>query len=318
MFLPLGLMSLALGVSSFVAGVLPLSFAFSRNHLVRLSSLGTGLLLGTALGVILPEGLESVVSHSLQGSKSANVQVFPTSQIAYSLLVGFACMLVIEHLAPHSCSQHTDDLPLHNVKVDAPENIFDAEALESGGSMDRGRADHIERSSSSHLSSQAVTFDREIPFTAGLFIHGLTDGLALGAAAFTPDAAHNSSHLTLIVFVALMLHKAPTSLAFTLSLLSNNVTRAKCKKHLAIFSSSTPLGTMLSYVLMSFLAPRDNKWSGFALLFSGGSFLYVATVLQPVSAPTAKSELRPKIRVIYVIIGMFAPPVINTILAHKH
>lgn len=66
------LMSFLLAVCSFGVGVLPLCFVFSSKYsyfespfripnatsgtrLAKLSSLGTGLLIGTALGVIIPE-----------------------------------------------------------------------------------------------------------------------------------------------------------------------------------------------------------------------------------------------------------------------
>ena len=67
------IMSAVLGVSTFAIGMLPLLYAFSssssrfaaneqyvyyaeiESHLERLSALGTGLLLGAALGVIIPE-----------------------------------------------------------------------------------------------------------------------------------------------------------------------------------------------------------------------------------------------------------------------
>jgi zinc transporter 9 len=74
-------MALALGALSFGIGILPLSFAFSRKtagtacsyrcahagnmlgaHVAKLSTFGTGLLLGAALGVIIPESVPDLVS----------------------------------------------------------------------------------------------------------------------------------------------------------------------------------------------------------------------------------------------------------------
>jgi len=52
-----------LGLTSFGIGILPLSFTFSGAHMSRLSSLGTGLLLGAALGVIIPEYVCELFSH---------------------------------------------------------------------------------------------------------------------------------------------------------------------------------------------------------------------------------------------------------------
>ena len=73
MAIALFIMSAVLAVSTFAIGMLPLLYAFSssssrsvtseqyiyyieiESHLERLSALGTGLLLGVALGVIIPE-----------------------------------------------------------------------------------------------------------------------------------------------------------------------------------------------------------------------------------------------------------------------
>ena len=71
MILQVLLMAASLGVASFVVGMLPLLYLFSsmlaifficvhsyfslERRLDHLSALGTGLLLGTALGVIIPE-----------------------------------------------------------------------------------------------------------------------------------------------------------------------------------------------------------------------------------------------------------------------
>ena len=48
-------MSTLLGLGSFAVAQLPLSFAFSNLAITHLSNFGTGLLLGAALGVVLPE-----------------------------------------------------------------------------------------------------------------------------------------------------------------------------------------------------------------------------------------------------------------------
>jgi len=65
------------------------------------------------------------------------------------------------------------------------------------------------------------------------------------------------------------LPKAPTSLAFTTSLLSTSLSRPNCKKYLAIFSASTPLSAIASYVLFSSLGEgNEGNLIGTALLIS--------------------------------------------------
>jgi zinc transporter 9 len=48
-------MSAALAVGAFLAGSLPLWITLSHSHMHKLEAVGTGLLLGAALGVIIPE-----------------------------------------------------------------------------------------------------------------------------------------------------------------------------------------------------------------------------------------------------------------------
>jgi len=124
--------------------------------------------------------------------------------------------------------------------------------------------------------------EKAYPFTVGLVMHGLADGLALGVSAL----GDTETDLSLVVFFALIIHKgsltlirflchllmlyqAPTALALTTSLLSTALPRSECKKHIAFFSASTPVGALVSYGLFSFLeAGGKGDWTGIALLIS--------------------------------------------------
>ncbi|RDB17793.1 Zinc transporter ZIP9-A [Hypsizygus marmoreus] len=317
----LALMSFVLGVSSFACGILPLSFAFSKSYLDRLSALGTGLLLGAALGVIIPEGIETVAA--------SNPSKLPTSQIALSLLTGFTFMLIVEQLvSPHSHSHPpNDELSLHTVKGEvhpSPADIqFDAELgdIEREEGMDHAGYVQPVPSAPSAPSESTSSTSRAFALTFGLVIHGLADGLALGVSSLAKDASGGTSALSLIVFLALIIHKAPTSLALTTSLLATSLPRAKCKKHLIAFSASTPVGAIASYLLFSLLGNGDGGWTGIALLISGGTFLYVATVLQPVSEHSGShtpGEMRSVTRVLYISVGMFIPFLLSGLFGHGH
>lgn len=62
---------------------------------------------------------------------------------------------------------------------------------------------------------------------------------------------------------------APTALALTTSLLSTPLSRADCKKHIAAFSLSTPLGALASYALLSwFEYAGAGRVPGIAMLVS--------------------------------------------------
>lgn len=62
---------------------------------------------------------------------------------------------------------------------------------------------------------------------------------------------------------------APTALALTTSLLSTPLSHADCRKHIAAFSLSTPLGALASYVLLSwFEVAGTGHVPGVAMLVS--------------------------------------------------
>jgi len=320
-------MSALLGLTSFGIGMLPLSFSFSRKSLSWLSNLGTGLLLGTALGVIIPEGIATMV-------ESNSPSELPTSSIALSLLVGFSIMLLVEQLTSSHAhegsvrkpSLHQGSTTTNGVKragsVDS-EVEFDVELGElehEQGIPTRPEDVPVARSQAEiEFSAGKPAF----PLTIGLVLHGLADGLALGVSALPTDSAA-SSDLSFVVFFALAVHKAPTTLAYATSLLTTSLSRSGCRKHLTIFSASTPLGAIVSYGLFSYFGGGDVNRVGIALLISGGSFLYVATVLQPVSqqhssASSPSEEVGKRTRISLLMLGIFIPFVIGSLLlGHDH
>ena len=53
--------------------------------------------------------------------------------------------------------------------------------------------------------------------------------------------------------------------------MSTSLSRAECKNHLLLFSASTPVGAIASYVSFSFLGARHVDGVGIALLISVSS-----------------------------------------------
>lgn len=118
--------------------------------------------------------------------------------------------------------------------------------------------------------------DRNSTATIGLVVHAAADGVALGAAATT-----NHADVEMIIFLAIMLHKAPAAFGLVSFLLHEGIERKRIRKHLAIFSMAAPLLALLTYFG---IGPEQKETlnsvnaTGIAMLFSGGTFLYVATV----------------------------------------
>ncbi|KAJ7600931.1 Zinc/iron permease [Mycena floridula] len=297
-----------LGLSAYGIGILPLSFVTSKEHLRSLSNLGTGFLLGTGLGIIIPEGVESLAGASSE---------LPTKRIALSLLCGFTFMLIVEQLAsPHAHSFSGDEpIALHSAKPVPPSAAsveFDAElgGLEQEQSFSPtspiSNLDDLEEPRVSSLAPHSLTF--------GLVIHALADGLALGVSFF-PNSDKGSSNLSVIVFLAIIIHKAPTALALTTQLLASSLPRADCKKHLLAFSASTPLAAIASYLLLAFFGVRnEEEWIGTALLLSGGTFLYVSSNLLAHDSEGGSNLMR----VVLIVIGIFVPFLLSSLLGHGH
>lgn len=119
---------------------------------------------------------------------------------------------------------------------------------------------------------------RSFATTTGLVIHAAADGIALGASSAT-----SNSSLSFIIFFAIMIHKAPAAFGLTSVLLKQGVSKRTARAHLLLFSLAAPIGAVLTWVFArSIGAGRMGEdgnttwWTGMLLLFSAGTFLYVA------------------------------------------
>lgn len=223
-------------VGSFLTGSIPLVMSMSEEKLKLISVLGAGLLVGTALAVIIPEGVRSLLDqthahHSEVSSKGEhNHSVDLHSLIGISLVLGFVFMLLVDQFS----TSRSRDI--------------------EGGSKPQ----------------------KNITATIGLVVHAAADGIALGAAATT---AHTD--VEMIVFIAIMLHKAPAAFGLVTFLLHEGLERNRIRKHLLVFSLAAPSLALLTY----FGIGQEGKETlssvnatGIAMLFSAGTFLFVATV----------------------------------------
>ncbi|XP_071354555.1 zinc transporter ZIP9 [Trachinotus anak] len=258
-FSSISLLSLAMLVGCYVAGTIPLAVNFSEEKLKLITVLGAGLLCGTALAVIIPEGVHALYEEILEGGHHSHgqdgvVEVSETKVeeaalgasgkhehsheqlhacIGVSLVLGFVFMLLVDQIG----SSH-----VHN--TEDPE--------------------------SARVTSSKITT------TLGLVVHAAADGVALGAAASTSQTS-----VQLIVFVAIMLHKAPAAFGLVSFLMHAGLERNRIRKHLLVFALAAPVLAMLTFLGLSQSSKEalsDINATGVAMLFSAGTFLYVATV----------------------------------------
>ena len=104
----------------------------------------------------------------------------------------------------------------------------------------------------------------------GITLHAATDGLAIGAAAASGDLAAG-----LLIVFAVLIHKFPEAVTLGVFSLNDHQDELKVYRDVGIFAASTPVMIILAYFLLSSL---PTSWIGLAMLFAGGTLLYVAAL----------------------------------------
>lgn len=318
---------------SFVVGSLPLAFKLSPSQLRLISSLGMGVLVGTSLIVIIPEGVETlydsvsterndfssrtttlphlpersgiptvattfpkvdrdtdqwdgyselpgidvpsvhvpresqVEQETKKGTSSTSSgkseedhsgESSPHAWIGIALISGFILMYLIDKI-PEFASTAKPQRPPYHISLD---NLGSGLRRNSSPSRDGGLLDAANSQRSSHSFAT----------TTGLVIHAAADGIALGAS--TSDTG-----LSFIIFLAIMVHKAPASFGLTSILLRQGLSSRAARTHLFIFSLAAPVGAMATFLFVRLLGSgstdeTDAHWrTGILLLFSAGTFL---------------------------------------------
>ena len=124
--------------------------------------------------------------------------------------------------------------------------------------------------------STPVSPQRSLSTTLGLCIHAAADGIALGASS----TSSSTTSLSLIIFVAIMVHKAPAAFGLTSVLLKQGLGKRGARAHLVVFSLAAPAGAVGTWLIVRALGGGGSAepalmkwWTGVLLLFSGGTFL---------------------------------------------
>lgn len=119
---------------------------------------------------------------------------------------------------------------------------------------------------------------RSFSTTLGLCIHAAADGIALGASS----TSSTTKSLSFIIFLAIMVHKAPAAFGLTSVLLKQGLGKRAARAHLVFFSLAAPAGALATWMAVRTLgggvadgAEEESVrwWTGVLLLFSGGTFL---------------------------------------------
>ena len=372
--------------------MLPLAISLSKSQLRLISTIGMGVLVGTSMIVIIPEGIETIYNAPKTAS-TAEVMSQPAAAIAArGLAVDWSAVQKrdVEALWPRGVNHiitarkaHEDEdehVELPSGPPPADEHGHSHEDDHDDG--DEHHHDH-EHESSPHkwvgmslisgfilmylidvLPGHARPASEGQPYhiaidnlrdsmtspgpgatphmskpgamTLGLVIHAAADGIALGASSASQNLA-----LGAIIFLAIMLHKAPAAFGLTAVLLRGGLSKRQARTHLAVFSLAAPAGALATWLLLGLLGgdlsggEAMHWWTGVLLLFSGGTFLwdsffliftmlrltgyrYVAMhTMQDQTAQLAEAGQRSTIKdVLAAVFGMMIP--MATQIGHHH
>lgn len=383
-------LSTVMGIASFLAGILPLSFNLSTRQLRIITLLGTGVLVGTSLIVIIPEGIETMYSagskaHALsprevqptipsvtslqkgvplppqfpawkradgattdalkggaikssgvdlssdkaaiemqlkkvkdnkekekkptdeshpqkggdddstEGHKEGHTRVHapeddeakkghaetghpegpsPHAYIGIALILGYILMFLVEHLPEALASAKPQYQPMHISLSNLARGPHNSSSLSLNGMGMQSAA--VTPLATPGLPPMPT---KKTPAaTIGLIVHACADGIALGASSTA-----ESTSLSLVIFFAIMLHKAPAAFGLTSVLLKQGLSKRKARTHLAFFSLAAPAGALATWAIVHMFGrnhlggDEGLTWAtGWVLCFSGGTFLYVA------------------------------------------
>ncbi|KAH7221019.1 Zinc/iron permease [Fusarium oxysporum] len=196
-----------------------------------------------------------------EAHKHEHEHAVPTFEIGFSLTLGFLLMFLIDRLPRHATESLHSAPQTRHISLD---NL-------------NGDSASVDEEADGFLGSLTPTprRARSLATTTGLVIHAAADGIAMGASSTTSDMK-----LGFIIFAAIMIHKAPAAFGLTSLLLKQGLSKRAARGHLIVFSLAAPFGALTTWTLITLLGggkvESDHWWTGMLLLFSGGTFLYVA------------------------------------------
>ncbi|CAF0745265.1 unnamed protein product [Adineta ricciae] len=303
----LSMFSLAMFLGSYLSGLFPLGFNLSETKMRYVTVLGAGLLVGTALAVIIPEGVNALYTAEMGGHQESHSDH----------------KIVRRHL--------------NEVKPDKVDNI------QSGHQHPHDQPKHL-HSESEHKHTDSIHSTIGITLVLGFVFmliidncssriihrHGsqvidssgsviITKPKSTWTATLGAASATSRFNVELIVFMAIILHKAPAAFGLVSFLLSDGVDRKRIRRHLLIFSLAAPVMAIFTFVLLK-SGLRDSysvDSTGIAMLFSAGTFLFVATVhiLPEVQSHFDDRQFR-AVELLILIVGCCFPIVLS--MGHKH
>ena len=286
------LMSGIMFIAAFGFGYLPLKLDLSSKRVLQFTAIGAGVLISSAFLVVIPEGMEIIEGHEEheEGEHDEEEEEGHAEEEGEEEEEGHA----EEEEGEHSEEEHAVEPSVLGMAILVGFVVM--LILEIFG------------------LPHAVHHDEDkdllgISATIGLIMHAAADGLAIGASV------SSSTETGLIVFVAIMLHKGPAAFGLASFLEHIKLEKQKSQLYLLIFALSSPIMAIVTFFVLKDTSLATDENIGLALMFSAGTFIYVATV--DVLPQVHSHEHEKDTTVWYVILGM-ALVYLTTLLGHQH
>ena len=241
---PIELAALTL-ILALIGGLFPIFSKIKENPetLRRITGISSGILLASALLVVVPEGFELATGeheeHEEEGHEEEEAgheeEELGNLLIGGAILAGFLMMLILEGSG-------------------------------IGHAIHEEHHDHHDEHGHEHVHHMTTPW----LLVLGLSLHSAADGLAIGSAA-----AGTSEAVTALVAMAVLIHKVPAAFSLGVFSMHEREDRNDSIKDVVLFSLATPVMLMISF---SALEGLDGHLIALAMLFAAGTFLYVATV----------------------------------------
>ena len=264
-------------------GYIPLSLDLSSKRLTQITAIGAGVLIASAFLVVIPEALEIFEGHDHADEEE-------------------------DHEDEEE--DHADEEEDHADEVHGEDEGIEPSVIGLTILLGFVLMLLLEVIGLPH----AVHHDEDkdllgLSATIGLVAHAAADGLAVGASVTS------STETGLIVFVAIMLHKGPAAFGLSSFLKHINIDASKSKMYLILFALSSPIVAILTFFVLKDTSFATDDNIGLALLFSAGTFIYVATV--DVLPEVHSHDHEADSPIWYVVIGMILV-YLTTLIGHSH
>ena len=230
-------------ILALLGGLSPILSRIKENQqtLRRITGVASGILLASALLVVIPEGFELATGEHEEHAEEDEEEVGHEEEglgnllIGGAILAGFLMMLILEGSG-------------------------------IGHAVHEEHHDHHEEHGHEHVHH------RNSPWimVLGLSLHSAADGLAIGSAA-----AGSSEAVTALVALAVIIHKVPAAFSLGVFSMHEREGRNDSIRDVVLFSLATPVMILVSFYALEGL---DEHLIALAMLFAAGTFLYVATV----------------------------------------